>query len=294
MAGPASPTAQLWPELYGFWIHGNGPTYVIYVEPTSISETAGIRVGDRIIELDNQDVSNLSAGVIKFMARNSKHTPPPISVQSHALEVEVAPADYNANKGAWPNSYGLTIAGDMPVIVDKCAENSPAYLAGLRPGDILVECNSKPLKYSESLRPLLFSGTANRMLLKYIPVSREASSHGSRMTTQMPTPAYGKSVSYEPQFTSGRNEPAEDMKFKRAQNFYSLVRPRFQVRHRLLSFLFIFFFRFFFSSIRCSTVNRKNASSSSTSSSHTRRRATFTSWPTTSTPSSRLASNVSC
>ena len=40
-----------WPELYGFWIYGPGPSYVIYVEPGSISETAGIRVGDRIVEL---------------------------------------------------------------------------------------------------------------------------------------------------------------------------------------------------------------------------------------------------
>ena len=64
MAGLASGSC-LWPESYGFYIYGSGPTFVIYVEPASVSDMAGIHAGDRIVEIDNQDVSKLSSNVIK-------------------------------------------------------------------------------------------------------------------------------------------------------------------------------------------------------------------------------------
>lgn len=118
---------QYWPELYGFTIYGNGPTFVIYVEPGSIAENAGLKSGDRIIEIDDQNVSNLSSGVIKFMARNSKRNPPAISVQSCYLDVEIVP-----NRKM--NTYGFTVVGELPVYVDSIDENGPAYQAGLRQG----------------------------------------------------------------------------------------------------------------------------------------------------------------
>lgn len=116
-----------WPELFGFTIYGNGPTFVIYVKPGSVADIAGLKCGDRIIEIDEQHVSNLSSGVVKFMARNSKRVPPSISVQSCSLEIEIVP-----NKKL--NSYGFTVVGDLPVFVDSINEAGPAYVAGLRQG----------------------------------------------------------------------------------------------------------------------------------------------------------------
>jgi S1-C subfamily serine protease len=115
-----------WPELYGFWIYGNGPSFVIWVEPASISETAGIRIGDRVVELDNRDVSRMSAHAIKYMARTSKSNPPAISVQSFSQEVELSPDPISG-------SLGLIVRGDMPVVVESVTPNSPAWLAGIRP-----------------------------------------------------------------------------------------------------------------------------------------------------------------
>ena len=114
-----------WPELFGFTIYGNGPTYVIYVEADSVAYIGGLKSGDRIIEIDEQNVSNLSSGVVKFIARNSKHVPPSISVQSGCLETEIVP-----NKKI--NSYGFTVVGDLPVFVDSINENGVAYASGLR------------------------------------------------------------------------------------------------------------------------------------------------------------------
>ena len=123
-----------WPELYGFSIYGHGPSFVIYVEPTSVAETAGIKVGDKIIEIDNQDVSFESANFIKNLANNSKKTPPAISVQAYSKEVELVSNNSFPGKKIVNNGFGLTISGDLPVLVDECFENSPAYLAGIRKG----------------------------------------------------------------------------------------------------------------------------------------------------------------
>ncbi len=112
-----------WPELYGFWIYGLGPSYVIYVEPGSISEKAGIRVGDRIVELDNRDVSRMSADAVRFVARNAKQNPPAISVQSFLQEADLTPAP----------TVGMSVRGDMPVLVDSVDPAGPAWTAGIRP-----------------------------------------------------------------------------------------------------------------------------------------------------------------
>jgi len=124
-----------WPELYGFSIYGPGPSFVIYVEPTSIAEAAGIKIGDRIIEIDNNDVSFKSSSYIKEIANNSKKTLPAISVQTYCKEVELIANSTFLGKKIGMNSFGLSISGDMPVIVNECVQNSPAYLAGIRNGN---------------------------------------------------------------------------------------------------------------------------------------------------------------
>ena len=127
-----------WPEMYGFYIHGDGPTFIVYVEPTSIAEQAGIRIGDRIIELDNVDVSTKASGAIKSMARASKNSPPAISVQAYCQQVELVANDRFFSKPLGLNGFGFTVKGDLPVLVDQVSENSPAYQAGLRIGKFLL------------------------------------------------------------------------------------------------------------------------------------------------------------
>ena len=134
----ASNTTLKWPELYGFSVYGSGPSYVIYIEPTSIAEKAGIKIGDKIIEVDNQDVSTKSADAIKQMANTSKKTPPAISVQTFCKEVELISNSTFPGKKIGMNGFGLTICGDMPVLVEECIQNSPAYLAGIRPGNAFL------------------------------------------------------------------------------------------------------------------------------------------------------------
>ena len=122
-----------WPELYGFSIYGEGPSYVVLVEAASIAEAAGLRVGDRIIELDSKDVSKQSSEAIRHIAAKSKNVPPPISVQSFCQQAELA-ANASFPSLAKTNRFGLTVRGEMPIVVDSVADNSPAFLAGIRKG----------------------------------------------------------------------------------------------------------------------------------------------------------------
>ena len=78
-----------WPELYGFAIHGDGPTFVVKVEPNSISDKAGIRMGDMIVELDGFNVSKKSSEAVVDIARAAKRKPP-----SHLCAVSFAATDY--------------------------------------------------------------------------------------------------------------------------------------------------------------------------------------------------------
>jgi hypothetical protein len=136
MAGIAATSlasTKAWPELYGFWIYGEGPAYIIHVESSSIAEAAGIRVGDRLIELDNKDVSRLPAAAIKLRASKSKNVPPPISVQSFYQVADLA-ANTSFPGASKTNGHGLTVRGDMPIHVEHVAENSPAHIAGIRTG----------------------------------------------------------------------------------------------------------------------------------------------------------------
>jgi predicted metalloprotease with PDZ domain len=190
-----------WPELYGFWIYGEGPTYVIYVDNDSISEKAGIRCGDRIIELDGNDVSNESAGRIKFIARNAKINPPPISVQSFIQSFDLKINKNLSNDGIY-NLIGFTTKGDMPIIVDQINENSDAFInGGLRRGDLIVQVNNLNLKYSNQLDQLTSNDTFN---IKFIPINRDNNTSSAKTETN-------------------QSIIKEDAKMKQAKDFYDIV-----------------------------------------------------------------------
>lgn len=124
-----------WPEKYGFWIYGNGPTFVIDVEPRSISAKAGIRVGDCIVELDNLDVTKDSAATLRIIAQKAKRKPPPISVQGVTKLFKMKPIR-NLTNSSFLSTYGFSIKGDSPVLIDHVIVSSVAYRTGLREGNL--------------------------------------------------------------------------------------------------------------------------------------------------------------
>ena len=170
MAGIAkfvTPLGLNWPELYGFYIYGNESTYVIYVEPNSLAESAGIRAGDKIIELDGDNVSQKSPAFLKEIALKSKTKPPSISVQTASYNAELSPS-----KNCKYNLFGFTVNGDLPILVDQICSNGPGYLAGMRHGDIIIGLNDTEYKFSDSIRPIINS-CANNLIIKFVSLSKK-------------------------------------------------------------------------------------------------------------------------
>ncbi len=116
-----------WPESFGFTIYGSGPTFVIHVEPNSVADNAGLKPGDRILTVDEQNVSDLPAGVVKFMANNSESSSPHISVQDCSMTA-------NVHVNSITKRYGFSLFGDLPIFIESVEENGSAYQAGIRQG----------------------------------------------------------------------------------------------------------------------------------------------------------------
>ena len=227
----SSASALSWPELYGFYIFGNGPAYIIYVEPSSVSDQAGIHAGDRIVEVDHQDVSKLSANIIKYMARNSKQNPPPISVQSAQKTLTLTP-DRKSNRQL--NLFGFTVRGqslmndklvhNIPVTVDQIVEGCQAYAAGLRPGDILTQVNDVRVRSSDSVMSFLFVN--KRLSVKYIPISRlncDSTYSYSDESFKQPNRSSLERTSSMLQAAAASSLNPTDFKIERAKKFYAIV-----------------------------------------------------------------------
>jgi S1-C subfamily serine protease len=147
-----------WPELYGFHIYGDGPTYVVHVEPNSISDKAGIRVGDMIIELDGCNVSKDSADDVRSIARIAKRKPPPICVQCVTQRVSINNFKYQKKH---MNGCGFSVKGDSPVKVEDMDNKSKAHKAGMRSGDIIIDVNNSTVNKEKDFKELLEQSDKN-------------------------------------------------------------------------------------------------------------------------------------
>ncbi|CAF0997779.1 unnamed protein product [Brachionus calyciflorus] len=164
-----------WPEAYGFWIYGEGPSYVIHVENGSIAEKSGINPADRIVELDNQDVTEYNDKYLKLIAKNSMNNPPYISVQSALREIDLE---------FLSGSFGFTFSGDLPVIIDKVIYNHPTYFFGIKKGDIIIQVNNQPITNSNNLKIILKNYRNKFISLKYISASEDRLNYFLRSTSQ--------------------------------------------------------------------------------------------------------------
>ena len=119
-----------WPEIFGFKIYGNGPSYVtsIFQEGDSLAVSSNLSLGDHLVELNGIDVSNASADVIRSIARQSKAFPPSLVVQPGAVYTELLPQP--------PTGFGFVTRQDdeAGMVIDDVLHNGAAHKAGLLPG----------------------------------------------------------------------------------------------------------------------------------------------------------------
>ena len=71
-----------WPESFGFKIAGDAPVVVVSVLANSVAESAGLHVGDQILEINDKNVQGLSKEQVILVARRSNRVPPSLAVIS--------------------------------------------------------------------------------------------------------------------------------------------------------------------------------------------------------------------
>ena len=144
------------------------------VTPDSPAEEAGLRNGDVILEFDGrpvQDSRNLKLQVAQ--TGPGKEVPVKVSREGKVKELEVTlkefPQDKALAKGSTSPSQsddvtdGITVDDLSPearqeiniprnvngALVTDVEPDSPGFEAGLRPGDVILEINRKPVRNSE-------------------------------------------------------------------------------------------------------------------------------------------------
>lgn len=115
-----------WPKHFGFDIVGQGPCFVLHVERGSIAYNSGLQCGDQILELDDQDVTNMSSEALKTLAKHSRTQPPTLGVVSRILHVDLV-----GNKSV---GLGMVVSDGKPVHVWTVEKDGPAHVMGIRPG----------------------------------------------------------------------------------------------------------------------------------------------------------------
>jgi regulator of sigma E protease len=124
-------------------------TIIGYVEPGSPGEKAGLKAGDKILEVDGKRVTRFSGmndSVIWNVIRSEGDTIPFV-VDRNGQRLAFSVVPYKAATGLWRRKsvrQVLIYPASRPII-DQVEAGSPAAAAGLRPGDVIGGFNGQPM-----------------------------------------------------------------------------------------------------------------------------------------------------
>jgi regulator of sigma E protease len=124
----------------------DNPAVVGYILPDSAAAKAGLREGDRIVRIDNQQ--NPTWEDVDFKVLLNPRQPLSVAVQrgSEILDKTLTPVPDGAEGGG---DAGLV--ADRPIQIAQLEPTMPAAKAGLRAGDLVVAVNDQPLSSIEAL-----------------------------------------------------------------------------------------------------------------------------------------------
>uniref|UniRef100_A0A3Q3J9W5 PDZ domain-containing protein n=1 Tax=Monopterus albus TaxID=43700 RepID=A0A3Q3J9W5_MONAL len=166
-------TNQNWPEAFGFRLGGTGPSYILSVVEGSSAYLAGLQPGDQVVDIEGQDVTNLSTPALIALAQTLKTVPPSIGVVSRIEQVDITPGP--------DGRFGFTIVGDSPLMVEDCVPNGPAGRSGLKAGDYVMEVNGIPVKHHETAAVMIKAAQGRPLRLGVLSMARRPKRLSSSM-----------------------------------------------------------------------------------------------------------------
>ena len=146
-----------------------------HVEKGSPADAAGLKAGDVVVAMDGATVDGASdirnkVGLMKIgtpidlsVIRDGHRKDVKLAVGKAQKEVTLASADEEL-----PTLQGahFSSAGDKGVSVNDVARGSPAWQLGLRPNDVIVAVNRKPVHDAEGLAAALKDSNQAALFVK--------------------------------------------------------------------------------------------------------------------------------
>ena len=125
-------------------------TVIGWVDPTGPAAKSGLRPGDKILALDGHVVSHFSPpsqDSVKWRIITSEGTNIAVKYLRDGQEAMAYPVPYH-RPTKWYERRALRqilIDATYPAVVDQVLTNSPAALAGLKPGDEIIAVNGEKI-----------------------------------------------------------------------------------------------------------------------------------------------------
>jgi serine protease Do len=183
---------ELTPELAShFGVQGKGGALISSVVPESPAERAGLRAGDVITRVDAEPIREsrdlqrtllqrkVGSKVELTVVREKKERAVSLVTQERPSSGRATDEKPNAKGPKKPDTFGLDlepltkqlaqklgITAAQGAVVTSVQRGSTAERAGLRPRDLIVEADRKPVRGPEDVRTALTDGTALLRILR--------------------------------------------------------------------------------------------------------------------------------
>jgi regulator of sigma E protease len=139
-----------------FMVHDEQPAwwdqkaFVGYVAPNSVAEKAGVKVGDVIARINNEDHPTWEEVFLKTMASPNAALHLDLLRGSQVIATSVVPEKNPEEQGSNPGWLP-----DAPNVVNVLEDKMPAAKAGLRVGDVVISANGSPISSTTSMISVL-------------------------------------------------------------------------------------------------------------------------------------------
>lgn len=149
-------------------------TTIGYVEKGGPADKAGLLPGDRVLEVDGKPVTKFGGfgSSVTWYVVSSEGPTIPVKVarkvdgEEKILEFNPVPVKDPTKPWQRKSLRQIKVGPAQSAIIAEVSANSPAALAGLKPGDEVLEVNGKKVYYFESLTEYIEDHPAEKLTLK--------------------------------------------------------------------------------------------------------------------------------